>query len=360
MLEESIWRLISNLQYDKNTVCEICKKTLLEKEGSENSDEGTVVCPICGAPYHKSCYKEKSGCIYEVKHGTEFDYYHKINNNKENEVNKKEGGIACKNCLYVNSKDENVCKNCGEKLDKPFSRFVKVINFDLINSSKEDLRKKVLSQVGLISEEDSEKEIDGISLGDLAKFTLVNSEYYVNIFKKIKKKNKSRFNFCAFWFPAAWFLYRKQYKLGISLLVLSCIVSVVTAFIKFKYLGNITKVLFGESTMYASKNLNVLNYLNVSENFNKLSLSQQLLFFIPSICELLTILIMILSGIFANRIYLRHCVNKIKNIKNNVKTSLEYNYDDVLLKEGGVSTKAVSLTFLCYIISQYLPLFFMK
>ena len=129
---------------------------------------------------------------------------------------------------------------------------------------------------------------------------------------------------------------------------------------KFKYLGNITKVLFGESTMYALKNLNVFNYLNVSENFNKLSLSQRLLFFIPSICELLTVLIMILSGIFANRIYLRHCINKIKNIKNNVKTSLEYNYDDILLKEGGISTKAVSLTFLCYIISQYLPLFFMK
>ena len=124
------------MQYDKNTVCEICKKTLLEKEGSENSDESTVVCPICGAPYHKSCYKEKSGCIYEDKHGTEFDYYHKVNSNKENEVNKKEGGIACKNCLYVNSNDENVCKNCGKKLDKPSSKFVKVINFNLINSSK--------------------------------------------------------------------------------------------------------------------------------------------------------------------------------------------------------------------------------
>lgn len=362
--EKSIWRLILKLQYDKNTVCEICKKTLLKKEDSENSGENTVVCPICGAPYHRNCYEEKSGCIYEDKHGTKFDYYHKKNINKENEISKnnskEKDGIVCKNCLYVNSKDKDICENCGEKLNKYSSRFFKVINLDLGNSSKEDLRKKVISQVNLIPEEDLEKEIDGISLGDLAKFTLVNSEYYVGVFKKIKKKNKSKFNFCAFWFPAAWFLYRKQYKIGISLLILSCIVSVVTAFVKFKYLGNIMKVLFGEGAMYALRDFTFFNYLKASENFSKLSLFQQFLFFIPSICEILTVLIMIFSGIFANRIYLRHCVNKIKNIKKDVKLSLGCNYDDALLKEGGVSTKAISLTFLCYIISQYLPLFFMK
>ena len=358
-----IWRLIPNLQYNENTVCEICKKTLLKQEESEDGNS-TVVCPICGAPYHRNCYKEKSGCIYEDKHGTEFDYYHKKNNNKEIEISKnnskEKNGIVCKNCLYVNLKDKDVCENCGKKLDEHSSKFIKVLDFDLGNSSKEALSRKVLPQVDLIQEKGLKHEIDGISLGDLAKFTLVNSEYYINVFKKINKKNKSKFNFCAFWFPAAWFLYRKQYKLGISLLILSCIVSVVTAFVKFKYLGNIMKLLFGESTMYILRDFNVFNYLNASENFSKLSLFQQLLFFIPSIGEILTLLIMILSGIFANRIYLRYCVNKIKNIKNKVKTSLNCNYDDALLKEGGVSTKAVSLTFLCYIISQYLPLLFIK
>ena len=357
------WRLLPNLQYDKNTVCEICKKVLVEKD-TESNDNGTVVCPICGAPYHKSCYKKSSGCVYEGKHGTELDYFHVKKSSREDATEKsdikRKSGIICRNCLYVNPRHEDFCKNCGALLDKSSGKIIKVINFRFGDTDKDNLSREILSQINSIPEEDLKKEIEGVTLSDLAKFTFVNNEYYTNVFKKINKKKKSKFNFCAFWFPAAWFLYRKQYKIGISLLILSFVVSLVTAFVKFKYLGNIMKVILGDNAVYTLNHFSVFNHLSAYNNFSKLSLFEQFLFFVPNICEILTILVMILSGLFANRIYLRHCIKKIKDIKNNVRTSIDFNYEKALLKEGGVDTKAVPLAFLCYIVSQYLPLLFMK
>ena len=44
--------------------CPVCKNTF-----KDNDD--IVVCPECGAPYHRTCYQKEGHCIYEDKHGTD-------------------------------------------------------------------------------------------------------------------------------------------------------------------------------------------------------------------------------------------------------------------------------------------------
>ena len=51
--------------YD-NKVCDGCSEVMLE-------GDDIVVCPECGTPHHRDCYKEHSACANEEKHGENFE-----------------------------------------------------------------------------------------------------------------------------------------------------------------------------------------------------------------------------------------------------------------------------------------------
>ena len=340
------------VKYKDGAVCEFCKVVLKEEE------EGSiVVCPVCGAPYHKSCYSESGKCVYEEVHGTDKDYYNlkKSKTCTTAEKYKAYEAICCKYCFCENSRKDDFCKNCGGNLKKDKGDS-KGFSFHIGSLGKEEFARRMLSKIKLMDGADLNEEIDGVLLKDLAKFTCINSAYYVDAFRRVRNERRGKFNFCAFWFPAAWFLYRKQYKIGTALLVISSFVSVMVTFVKSRYMLGVLKVLFGEGV---SLNFNVRNYSEVLANLSRLTLLQKVILFVPSVCEILTIIVMFASGILANKLYLKHCVSKIESLKKLENFSNE-DYGALLLKEGGVNTKALSLAFVCYLISQYLPGFFIK
>ena len=41
--------------------CPVCEKTFTKQDD-------VVVCPECGAPYHRGCYQKEGHCIFEEKH----------------------------------------------------------------------------------------------------------------------------------------------------------------------------------------------------------------------------------------------------------------------------------------------------
>jgi hypothetical protein len=47
-----------------SALCPVCKKDF--------SRERPVVCPDCGAPYHRACYAEKGSCVFKNKHSASF------------------------------------------------------------------------------------------------------------------------------------------------------------------------------------------------------------------------------------------------------------------------------------------------
>lgn len=51
----------------KGIVCECCKKEF-------QKDDEVAYCPVCGAPVHLSCWKERGGCPFEEKHAEGFIY----------------------------------------------------------------------------------------------------------------------------------------------------------------------------------------------------------------------------------------------------------------------------------------------
>ena len=47
--------------------CSVCGKTLTDTDD-------IVVCPDCGAPYHRACYEKQGACVYAARHGTGFEW----------------------------------------------------------------------------------------------------------------------------------------------------------------------------------------------------------------------------------------------------------------------------------------------
>jgi|GEM_PF-6900414 len=328
-----------------DTLCQICKKNI----DTSKDLSLAVFCPICGAPYHKDCFSKLGKCVFKEAHGTSSDYCHLQNLKGENDSNKQNKNIKDITTLGGKIVFNLTPKNIKKKLDKDLEENLFDPNKSKSSNTNDFLEEKSFSY-------DDEFFFEDVSSKDLAKFIFFNSRYYLENCKRLKKKSRTKFNFCAFWFPAAWFLYRKQYKIGSVLLFLGSLLSVFSSFLKFKVLPEILKIFLGSKNL--APDFNFFNFFEFSEGLKRLSFTQKLFLFFPAFSEVLTLLIMIFSGIFANKIYLKFCTRKIKNIKSRSLEAGDYNKE--LFREGGVNAKALFLALLCYLIANYLPGFFMR
>ncbi len=293
----------------KNKQCPVCKN--LFKDGDD-----IVVCPDCGAPYHRECYNEKKKCIYEDKHGTGFSYI--VNEEvPQNDINKEKSEQSknlCPRCHSLNPSDANFCNNCGfwlgEKGEPSNDIPPGVPNISVM-----------FDPMGGV---DPNEEIGEVKFGDIAKLVKNNSPYYMRVFKKIKDNNKSKFNFSAFFFSGAWFLYRKQYKLGVMIIILELAFMIPSSILT--YMQSTSALL----TPYTGP------------------------LWLLEACDTL---LMVLCGVFANRLYLKNCMKKVKAIKEKSLNDDNFDYSKKLSEQGGVNTKILFLLLLCYLVIEYLPIF---
>lgn len=94
------------MSYFRNAVCPVCKQQLAEQDD-------VVVCPECGAPYHRACYKQSGHCLYEDKHGAGFSY---LPDPPSGEQAEAAGFVICPHCGKGNPVDATACGNCGSPL----------------------------------------------------------------------------------------------------------------------------------------------------------------------------------------------------------------------------------------------------
>lgn len=80
--------------------CSHCHKPLHE-------GDDIVVCPECGAPYHRDCYAAAGGCVFRAKHGTGFAFV---------PPQTQDTGVRCPSCNAPNNPDNIFCERCGHPL----------------------------------------------------------------------------------------------------------------------------------------------------------------------------------------------------------------------------------------------------
>jgi ribosomal protein L40E len=335
----------------ENKNCQICGNKL-------KSDDEIVVCPDCGAPYHRDCYLNQGSCIYKEKHKDGFDWKASGNEKQSNDSLKK----ICSRCGTENSIDVNYCKVCG------YSDFVNT-------KTKEDVKKdtntpfgvdgelpplfnnlgfgntKVITNIDLLGGVDPNEEIDGVLVADMASCVKVNNMYYMPKFKKMTESDsKLDLNWAALVFGPYWYLFRKNYLQGIC----SFLIMVVLYFVEIFEMTRIYEVLnITSDAWYTSQGTYILlDKLQKAENVEKI-LPFMLIYMAVFI---LLILNNIIWGVLANYLYRKNIISRIKSVNERVaeeNLSIQEKLD-LLEKKSGIS---ILIPALAYVILQLVVLF---
>lgn len=281
-----------------NSECPYCGKKF-----TENDD--IVVCPDCGTPHHRECYKEHGNCANSELHGN-FEWgipseskTYESNSESEHNID----SFACPNCGGMNPVGTNFCAHCGAPLPTE-------------NNTRRTPEFTVTRIDGMGNDMDGENPMD------VAQYVRTNIGYFLPRFISFTKGNKFDTNFSAFIFSYFYLFYRKMYALGIAVFVSTTILSI-PAFL--------------------------LDFATLQEAYIKLGLLSQKIWEVPH-TDVLTIYGFVASilvwGIriglmlFFNRIYYRKAVLVVKGIKKGLQEANalnDMNFAVFARKKGGTS-----------------------
>lgn len=280
--------------------CAFCKAYLF-------AEDDIVYCPVCGAPHHRDCYNSIGHCALEELHGTENEYSREKVEEELKQTEKKAksepkfvkdpSGVTCDVCGETYNPNSTSCPNCGRP-----------------NLSRIALNGGLDALGGV----DSDYEIeDGVTAEDVKKFVLTNTHRYIPKFKTLNKKNRFSWNWMAFFFPGGWMLSRKIYKIGILFTIFSIAASILT--IPFgEALYNLG--VFEQNASYAERLYEVFPQIN------------QVVLYCYLAGMIINIIIRIIAALLGDYIYKKHCINKIKIIKQDPNNNAL-----LYVKNGGVN-----------------------
>ncbi|MBQ9902547.1 MAG: DUF2628 domain-containing protein [Clostridia bacterium] len=294
----------------KKSSCVKCQEAF-----DDNSD--IVVCPECGAPHHRECWKEIGHCALEEKHSAGYEwqpekkYIGSVQHGTKEEITSSVERVICPNCGRSTKKSEKYCEYCGYFIYKESDPFAD-------EPVKNDLEELFQFEPG--------EMIQGVPAGDIKRFVGNMWIYYIPRFIRMSRsKSPVSFNFTAFFAHGFWFVSRKMYLLGIVMIL------TVTG-----------------SSLYQAYFASVMDQLTG----NRLALGSMLSLLLSA----LEFIIMILSGLFGNRVYLNYCVKKIKKINSQLtaKKADADEFNGELESSGGVAMIPAFSMILCYLAVVYI------
>lgn len=304
--------------------CPVCNKPL-------DNGEDVVVCPTCGAPYHKNCYLKEGKCIFPELHKEGKDWEAPKKENKENQSESNEDKnsdyITCNRCGAKNPKNGLFCNVCGniliqntaENQDPNFKGFAQGGPFP---PNGMPFSFFVNPYGGVAPDE----EIDGIPAKEFSAFVGRNSQYFLPKFKEMSEKKSKSINWSAFFFTGGYFLYRKMYAVSIMIMLFSVILAIPS--------GIMTYQVFCESFGYTGG-----IYFDTS--------SLETLSFI---CNILTLALRFVCGFFANPLYKAKAI-KVINREKELNADPEV-YLKAIAKKGSVALKLITALLVIYLATQ--------
>ena len=284
--------------------CQACHAYLFD-------DDDIVVCPDCGAPYHRGCYESLGKCALEESHGTENAYDAVLKREAAQTEEQKREKHICPSCGRMTAEKTPFCPYCGSSME---------------GKRSEDGRPPYMGAVprfgvgfdplGGINEK---TEIEnGITAKEAAIFVGPRSDRYV---PRFLQNESVGWNFAAFLMPTAWFCYRKLYKWA----AVTFIAFVAAVMLTLPLYSEISGILGRLPTDAA------LSYQAIAEAAQSASGSATAM---SAVGMLITVASGVLSGLFGERAYRSHTVRTVSRIKQ------EYDGEEAsyrIAKKGGVN-----------------------
>lgn len=342
----------------KKYKCPVCNKQF--KDGDD-----IVVCPECGTPHHRECYKLTEHCVNQGLHKSGYSF---IDSEKE-KLKVEEQKETAKSFedeysgdYYYSPDDDFVAQAKKEVQEKKQA------------STDSDNTDGGFFSIPTIQVDESfykmRGTIDGLSVSDIAATVRTNVSRFIQIFKKQSKtKKKAGWNWAAFFFGSFYLLFRKMYKQGVAFfcLAMTSIIAGEAFILKFapKYVSAVQNFV----TQYASNpsgisTADAQKLLTTSDAIN----AQKIVYIILAVMLLLRII----EAIFADYFYKGTVASIIKKVTQQLdegasfsQAALFFGQDKeldqtqmrrmYLANKGGVTLFAPFLAyFIMYILVTYL------
>ena len=278
-----------------NQKCPVCENEFL-------TTDDIVVCPLCGTPHHRDCYKKNGECGNYDKHSEGFRW-------TPEEVN-----------LQQPEQPESEQQDAPEQ--PPINPF---FGANPLSQFPQELE-------------------DNVSTEEVAGFVQIHAIKYLSNFF-YTKSNKKTFSWAAFFFTPYWFFYRKMYKLGAIFMALSLLLTV-----GFNILPPV-QTLYNDMTEWTEK-YSVENADDLTEEEMAQAYKEQQEFILGNptgsvlimVQGALSLAVQIFVGFKANKWYYNHTVTNIKKIKAEEQDPQKQKL--LFFKSGGCSVGATFLAIL--------------
>lgn len=190
------------MSYYKGSKCPYCNR-----EFTETDD--IVVCPECGTPHHRECYREHGKCANDTRHNEGFSWLPEGGTVNEKVGCGTDSAQQCPRCGCVNYDNATVCQQCGAPLAG---------NYGNVPSNPSPFVAQPSNDEGRYL--NSSETLDNHPVKDWAMFISKNVGYYLYTFKSQDvRHSKFAFTWSALLFAPIYFLYRKVWWAGIAALV---------------------------------------------------------------------------------------------------------------------------------------------
>ena len=215
--------------------CPVCEQAFTDTDD-------IVVCPDCGTPYHRDCWKKVGACMHRSEHAAGFEWQPEIGP----EAVKAAHEATCPNCGTRNTPGAARCSHCGCPLPrsdadnadaaKPeeqvpiYARDPSAVNNRSAAPGPHIETYSADREGGIYCREiGPEDTIDGIKAKDWAAYVGRSPMYYLMQFFRMSITNrKAAVCLSAFLFGPAYLFYRKMWKEGLLTAILTIVLSIPT------------------------------------------------------------------------------------------------------------------------------------
>ena len=215
--------------------CPVCEQAFTDTDD-------IVVCPDCGTPYHRDCWKKVGACMHRSEHAAGFEWQPEIGP----EAVKAAHEATCPNCGTRNTPGAARCSHSGCPLPrseadsaddaKPeeqvpiYARDPSAVNNRSAAPGPHIETYSADREGGIYRREiGPEDTIDGIKAKDWAAYVGRSPMYYLMQFFRMSITNrKAAVCLSAFLFGPAYLFYRKMWKEGLLTAILTIVLSIPT------------------------------------------------------------------------------------------------------------------------------------
>ncbi len=309
----------------KGIVCDVCKKPFA-------AEDDVVVCPDCGTPMHRSCYKELGHCPHQSRHAEGFVWSApalepSVPLNRQNAApagqSVPEGYVMCSRCGTVNPKSNEYCELCRYPLKKTGAAIPGGDREVQGENGETTFAEYMKEQYNVNPEEHLSEEL---TAREVAAYVGPNSLSFLYKFRAMLQNRSSvSFNLPAFFFNGFYCFYRKMYKVGLLVLAVT-----VLSYIPFMvyYVPYLKELLTGGASSMAGL-------------YNALSrelLSNPQLLLTSRIANYIGLVLNVLCGLFFNKFYLKQVTTAVRVERIHGKSAVgSPRYYEEISRRGGTS-----------------------